>query len=51
MDTNEKIQLDDITLDDVLSGEGVVTEEIAPAQEDEKKVESPEESKLDEEES
>jgi len=51
MDTNEKIQLDDITLDDVISGEGVATEEIAPAQEDEKKVESPEESKLDEEES
>ena len=51
MDTNEKIQLDDITLDDVISGEGVATEEIAPTQEDEKKVESPEESKLDEEES
>ena len=51
MDTNEKIQLDDITLDDVISGEGVATKEIAPAQEDEKKVESPEESKLDEEES
>ena len=50
MDTNEKIQLDDITLDDVL-GDGVETvaiDEIAPAQEDEKKIESPEENKLDE---
>ena len=50
MDNNEKIQLDDITLDDIISGEGVSTEEIAPAQEDEKKIESPEENKLDEEE-
>tara|TARA_Y100000593_G_scaffold26010_1_gene51756 strand:+ start:2132 stop:3229 length:1098 start_codon:yes stop_codon:yes gene_type:complete len=49
MDSNEKIQLDDITLDDVISGEGVATEEIAPVQEDEKKVESPDENKLEEE--
>jgi hypothetical protein len=49
MDMNEKIQLDDITLDDIISGEGVATEEIAPAQEDEKKIESPEENTLDRE--
>ena len=39
MDPNEKIQLDDITFDDVISGDGVDTvaaEEIAPLQEEEK---------------
>ena len=34
MDNNEKIQLDDITLDDIISGEGVETisseEPVAP---------------------
>ena len=43
MDPNEKIQLDDITFDDVIGGEGVdtmPTEEIAPPQEDEKTVET-----------
>jgi len=38
MDPNEKIQLDDITFDDVIGGEGVdtiSTDEIAPAQENE----------------
>ena len=40
MDPNEKIQLDDITFDDVIGGDGVETvateEPIAPPQEDEK---------------
>ena len=27
MDSNEKLQLDDITLDDIISGEGVTTVE------------------------
>jgi hypothetical protein len=46
MDPNEKIQLDDITFDDVIGGDGVDTvateqeQEIAPPQEDEKTVET-----------
>ena len=50
MDNNEKIQLDDITFDDVIGGDGVdtiATEEIAPPQEDEKVVESSEEDTLE----
>jgi len=43
MDNNEQIQLDDITFDDVIAGDGVATEEIAPAQEDEKTIEDPQE--------
>lgn len=43
MEPNEKIQLDDITFDDVIGGEGVdiaPAEEIAPPQEDETTVET-----------
>ena len=52
MDNNEKIQLDDISFDDVIGGDGVdtvaVEEEIAPPQEDEKQIEtSDEEDVLD----
>ena len=50
MDPNEKIQLDDITFDDVIGGEGVdtiSTDEIAPPQEDEKVIESTEEDTLE----
>jgi hypothetical protein len=50
MDNNEKIQLDDITFDDVIGGDGVdtvATEEIAPPQEDEQVVESSEENDLE----
>ena len=51
MDNNEKIQLDDITFDDVIGGDGVdtitATEEVSPPQEDEKQIESSEESTLD----
>jgi len=46
MNTNEKIQLDDITFDDVISGEGVETTSTAPEQDPavaEKKEEKPEE--------
>jgi len=51
MDNNEKIQLDDITFDDVISGEGVATEEIAPVQTDESdlEIEDTEEENLEEE--
>ncbi len=51
MDNNEKIQLDDITFDDVIGGDGVdtitVEDEIAPPQEDEQQIESPEEDGLE----
>ena len=51
MDNNEKIQLDDITFDDVIGGDGVSTvateEPIAPPQEDERQVETPEDNTLD----
>lgn len=36
---NEGIQLDDITFDDVIGGDGVATEPIAPTQEDEQDIE------------
>mgnify|MGYP003150221686 CR=1 FL=1 len=36
MDINEKIKLDDILFDDVIGGEGVATEEIIPAKEEQK---------------
>lgn len=47
MDSNEKIQLDDITFDDVIGGDGVAVEDIAPPQEDEKQLESPEDPQED----
>jgi len=51
MDNNEKIQLDDITFDDVIGGDGVdtitATEEVSPPKEDEKQIESSEETTLD----
>jgi hypothetical protein len=49
MDSNEKIQLDDISFDDVIAGDGVSTvpaeevQDIAPPQEDEKQVETTDE--------
>ena len=51
MDPNEKIQLDDITFDEVIAGDGVATEtidEVAPPQEDEQSIESAEEDELPE---
>ena len=52
MDPNEKIQLDDITFDDVISGEGVETtpiveEPVPPVKEEEKPEASEEPSKDD----
>ena len=52
MDTNDKIQLDDITFDDVISGEGVETtpivkEPVPPVKEEEKPEASEEPSKDD----
>jgi hypothetical protein len=50
MDPNEKIQLDDITFDDVIGGDGVETistEEVLPLQEDEKQIESSTENVLE----
>ena len=38
---NEKIQLDDITFDDVIGGEGVATEEITPEVSNESSIETP----------
>ena len=49
MDTNEKIKLDDILFDDVISGEGVTTEEVAPAQEEQKVEASQEEAEFEKE--
>ena len=50
MDPNEKIQLDDITFDDVIGGDGIrtiPTEEITLPQEEEKQVESSTENTLE----
>ena len=44
--TNEKIQLDDITFDDVIAGDGVATEEITPEVKDETSIETPESEEL-----
>ena len=44
---NEKIQLDDITFDDVIGGEGVATEEITPEVKDETSIETPENKELE----
>tara|TARA_R110002020_G_scaffold6390_1_gene27223 strand:- start:645 stop:1766 length:1122 start_codon:yes stop_codon:yes gene_type:complete len=50
MNPNEKIQLDDISFDDVISGDGVETttiDEVAPPQEQEQKTESTDEAILE----
>ena len=44
---NEKIQLDDITFDDVIAGDGVATEEITPEVADETSIEVPESKELE----
>mgnify|MGYP003625902937 CR=1 FL=1 len=44
---NEKIQLDDITFDDVIAGEGVAIEEITPEVQDETSIETPESKELE----